>query len=128
MENQTVVVLAIGTCAVGTAQAALDRAVQYVSERSQFGKTLNQFNRVQFKLADMLTELVAARQMVRLAAYHLDNGSPDATTYCAMAKRLATDISFEVANQALYNYMVVMVICTMKFSGSCDFRNKTKIW
>ncbi len=91
----------IGTCAIGTAQAALDRAVQYVGERSQFGKTLNQFQSVQFKLADMLTELVAARQMVRLAAYHLDNGSPDATTYCAMAKRLATDISFEVANQAL---------------------------
>lgn len=89
----------IATCAVGTAQCALDRAVQYVQERSQFGKTLDQFQSVQFKLADMLTQLVSARQMVRLAAYHLDNGSADASTYCAMAKRLATDLSFDVANQ-----------------------------
>lgn len=91
----------IATCAVGTAQCALDRAVQYVGERSQFGKTLDQFQNVQFKLADMLTQLVSARQMVRLAAFHLDNQSPDATTYCAMAKRLATDLSFDIANQAL---------------------------
>jgi len=91
----------IATCAVGTAQAALDRAVQYVQERSQFGKTLDQFQNVQFKLADMLTHLVSARQMVRLAAYHLDSKSPDATAYCAMAKRLATDLSFDIANQAL---------------------------
>lgn len=91
----------IATCAVGTAQAALDRAVQYVQERSQFGKTLDQFQNVQFKLADMLTHLVSARQMVQLAAYHLDSKSPDATAYCAMAKRLATDLSFDIANQAL---------------------------
>ena len=91
----------IATCAVGTAQAALDRAMQYVQERSQFGKTLAHFQSVQFKLADMLTKTVAARQMIRLAAFHLDSGSPDATTYCAMAKRLATDLCFEVANEAL---------------------------
>lgn len=91
----------IATCAVGTAQAALDRAVQYVQERSQFGRTLDKFQNVQFKLADMLTQTVSARQMVRLAAFHLDNRSPDASTYCAMAKRLATDLSFDVANQAL---------------------------
>lgn len=91
----------IATCAVGTAQAALERALQYVQERSQFGKTLDQFQSVQFKLADMLTKTVAARQMVRLAVFHLDSGSPDATTYCAMAKRFATDLCFEVANEAL---------------------------
>lgn len=91
----------IATCAVGTAQCALERAVQYVQERSQFGKTLSQFQSVQFKLADMLAQTVSARQMVRLAAFHLDNKSAEATAYCAMAKRLATDLSFDVANQAL---------------------------
>jgi alkylation response protein AidB-like acyl-CoA dehydrogenase len=70
-------------------------------ERRQFGKPLADFQALQFKLADMATELVAARQMVRLAASRLDAAHPDATTYCAMAKRLATDIGFEVCNQAL---------------------------
>ncbi|HJU50212.1 MAG TPA: acyl-CoA dehydrogenase family protein, partial [Pseudogulbenkiania sp.] len=91
----------IATCAVGTAQAALNAAQRYVQERQQFGHALADFQSVQFKLADMLTELVAARQMVRLAAWKLDSGSPDATAYCAMAKRLATDLAFNVANQAL---------------------------
>lgn len=91
----------IATCAVGTAQAALDRAVQYTQERNQFGKTLDKFQSVQFKLADMLTQVIAARQMVRLAAWHLDQQTDQASAYCAMAKRLATDLSFEVANQAL---------------------------
>ncbi|WP_024303269.1 acyl-CoA dehydrogenase family protein [Pseudogulbenkiania sp. MAI-1] len=91
----------IATCAVGTAQAALNAAQRYVQERQQFGQPLAEFQTVQFKLADMLTELIAARQMVRLAAWKLDSGSPDATAYCAMAKRLATDLSFNVANQAL---------------------------
>lgn len=63
--------------------------------------SLADFQALQFKLADMATELVAARQMVRLAASRLDAAHPDATTYCAMAKRLATDIGFEVCNQAL---------------------------
>jgi alkylation response protein AidB-like acyl-CoA dehydrogenase len=62
---------------------------------------LAEFQALQFKLADMATELVAARQMVRLAASKLDAGDPDATTYCAMAKRFATDVGFEVCNQAL---------------------------
>lgn len=91
----------IATCSVGTAQAALDRAQQHLRSRKQFGQELAQFQALQFKLADMLTELVAARQMVRLAAWKLDTGSADAGTYCAMAKRYATDIGFEVANQAL---------------------------
>lgn len=91
----------IATCSVGTAQAALDRAQAHLNARKQFGKELSQFQALQFRLADMLTELVAARQMVRLAAWKLDVGSADATTYCAMAKRYATDAGFEVANQAL---------------------------
>ncbi|MCD4504038.1 acyl-CoA dehydrogenase family protein [Chromobacterium piscinae] len=91
----------IATCAVGTAQAALNAAQRYVQERQQFGHPLSELQTVQFRLADMLTELVAARQMVRLAAWKLDNASADATAYCAMAKRLATDLSFNIANNAL---------------------------
>lgn len=91
----------IATCAVGTAQAALAAAQRYVQERQQFGQPLAELQNVQFRLADMLTELVAARQMVRLAAWKLDQASPDASAYCAMAKRLATDLSFNVANNAL---------------------------
>ncbi|MEN3032403.1 acyl-CoA dehydrogenase family protein [Chromobacterium amazonense] len=91
----------IATCAVGTAQAALNAAQRYVQERQQFGQPLAELQTVQFRLADMLTELVAARQMVRLAAWKLDNASADATAYCAMAKRLATDLSFNIANNAL---------------------------
>lgn len=91
----------IATCAVGTAQAALEAAMRYVQERQQFGQSLSDFQTVQFRLADMLTELVAARQMVRLAAFKLDAASADATAYCAMAKRFATDLSFNVVNNAL---------------------------
>ncbi|MCV6614127.1 MAG: acyl-CoA dehydrogenase family protein [Cellvibrionaceae bacterium] len=91
----------IATTAVGTAQAALEASSRYMNERSQFGKTLANFQALQFKLADMATELVAARQMVRLAAFKLDQGDPDKTTYCAMAKQFATDISFKVCNEAM---------------------------
>ena len=91
----------IAVCSVGTAQAVLTRAQAYMKERTQFGRELAQFQALQFKLADMLTELVAARQMVRLAAWKLDQESPDATAYCAMAKRFATDVGFNVANDAL---------------------------
>lgn len=91
----------IATCSVGTAQAALTRSQAHLNERTQFGRELAQFQALQFKLADMLTELVAARQMVRLAAWKLDSGSPDATAYCAMAKRFASDAGFKVANDAL---------------------------
>ncbi|WP_230661037.1 acyl-CoA dehydrogenase family protein [Psychrobacter sp. I-STPA10] len=91
----------IGICAVGTAQAALETACAYVQERSQFGKPIAKLQSVQFKLADMLTQTIAARQMIRLAAFKVDQQDPQATTYCAMAKRMATDLSFDVANQAL---------------------------
>jgi alkylation response protein AidB-like acyl-CoA dehydrogenase len=91
----------IATCSVGTAQAALDAAHAYMSERRQFNRPLSDFQALQFKLADMQTELVAARQMVRLAACKLDAKDPNATTYCAMAKRFATDIGFQICNEAL---------------------------
>ncbi|MGR5546661.1 acyl-CoA dehydrogenase family protein [Vibrio sp. PNB22_2_2] len=94
----------IATCSIGTAQQALNHAAQYMQERKQFGKPLAQFQALQFKLADMVTELVAARQLVRYAASKLDRGDPDATTYCAMAKRFATDVGFQVCDQALQLY------------------------
>ncbi len=91
----------IATTAVGTAQAALDASARYVHERQQFGGPISQFQSVQFKLADMTTDLVAARQMVRMAASRLDAQHPEATVYCAMAKRFATDVAFEVCNEAV---------------------------
>ncbi|WP_370298223.1 acyl-CoA dehydrogenase family protein [Pontibacterium sp.] len=91
----------IATCSIGTAQAALNRARDYMHERKQFGKELSNFQALQFKIADMATELVAARQMVRLAASKLDAGHADKTAYCAMAKRFATDVGFNVADEAL---------------------------
>ena len=91
----------IATCSVGTAQQALEDAVAYVTERKQFDSTIADFQNTQFKLADMATELVASRQMIRLAASKLDRDDPQATTYCAMAKRFATDAGFTICNQAL---------------------------
>ena len=91
----------IATCSVGAAQGALKQAQGYMQERKQFGKAIASFQALQFKLADMATELVAARQMVRLAASKLDAGDPNASTYCAMAKRFATDAGFTICNDAL---------------------------
>ncbi|WP_350557610.1 acyl-CoA dehydrogenase family protein [Psychrobacter sp. CAL346-MNA-CIBAN-0220] len=91
----------IGICAVGTAQAALETATNYVKERSQFGSPIATLQSVQFKLADMLTQTVAARQMLYLAANKVDKKDPQASVYCAMAKRLSTDLCFDVANEAL---------------------------
>lgn len=91
----------IATCSVGTAQQALNEAKQYMTERKQFGRSLAQFQALQFKLADMATELVAARQMVRFAAAKLDAQHTEKSAYCAMAKRFATDVGFKVCDQAL---------------------------
>lgn len=91
----------IATCSIGTAQQALNTAMAYMQEREQFGKPIAAFQGLQFKLADMATELVAARQLVRLAAYKLDKNDPEKTAYCAMAKRFATDIGFQVCDAAL---------------------------
>ena len=94
----------IATCSVGTAQAALQSAIEYSQERQQFGRAIADFQATQFKLADMATELVAARQMVRLAAFKLDHKEPEATAFCAMAKRFATDVCFNICNNALQIY------------------------
>jgi alkylation response protein AidB-like acyl-CoA dehydrogenase len=91
----------IGACSVGTARASLDEAKAYVHERKQFGRALADFQATQFKLADMATEVEAARLMIRNAASALDRREPRATMLCAMAKRFASDMGFKVANDAL---------------------------
>lgn len=91
----------IAACSVGTAQAAIEQGQQYIKERNQFGGPLADFQSVQFKLADMSTDLVAARQMVYLAASKFDENSPEKTAYCAMAKRFATDAGFNICNDTL---------------------------
>jgi alkylation response protein AidB-like acyl-CoA dehydrogenase len=91
----------IAACSLGGAVFALDAATTYLATRHQFGKPLAQLQALQFKLADMATELTAARLMVLNAADALDRKAPEATKLCAMAKRFATDACFDVANQAL---------------------------
>ncbi len=91
----------IAACSLGGARACLERALAYVKERRQFGRPLAELQHTQFELADMATELEAARLMVWRAASKLDRGAPDATQACAMAKRLATDVGFRVVNAAL---------------------------
>ncbi|MAB09500.1 isobutyryl-CoA dehydrogenase [Hyphomonas sp.] len=93
--------LNIAASALGGAQLALDKALAYAKERSQFGKAIADFQATQFKLADMETELQAARVMLYEAAGRLDRKDPSATRWCAMAKRFVTDTAFKVANEAL---------------------------
>lgn len=93
--------LNIVACALGGARDALDRALAYVKERKQFGKRIADFQNTQFALADMETELAASRALLHQAARKLDAKTPDATKYCAMAKRFVTDAAFKVADQAL---------------------------
>ena len=91
----------IGACSVGAAWAALDKTRDYMFERQAFGQNLADFQAMQFKIADMATDLEAARLMLYRGADALDRADPNATTYSAMAKRYATDLGFEVCNQAL---------------------------
>jgi alkylation response protein AidB-like acyl-CoA dehydrogenase len=91
----------IAACSLGGARACLDAARMHMGVRKQFGKPLADFQALQFRIADMATELEAARLMVHRAASTLDSRSANATTYCAMAKRFATDIGFNVCNEAL---------------------------
>ncbi len=93
--------LNIAACSLGTANGALKAALNYSNERQAFGKRLNQQQALQFKLADMATELEAARVMLYQAAWKLDHKMPDATRHCAMAKRFVTDTGFNVVNDAL---------------------------
>ena len=91
----------IAACSIGTAQGALDAAIAYMDERKAFGQRLADFQALQFKAADMATNLDAARLMTYRAARSLDAKSPDATLHCAMAKRFATDAGFDICNEAL---------------------------
>jgi alkylation response protein AidB-like acyl-CoA dehydrogenase len=93
--------LNIGACSLGGAQSAIDKAVAYMADRKAFGKKLTEFQALQFRLADMATELEAARTLLWRAAAALDAGDPQATLLCAMAKRFATDTGSRVANDAL---------------------------
>jgi alkylation response protein AidB-like acyl-CoA dehydrogenase len=93
--------LNIAACSLGGAQAAFDKARAYMRERKAFGKALTEFQALQFRLADMATELAAARLFLYAAASAYDNGHPETTMRCAMAKRFVTDVCFNVANDAL---------------------------
>ncbi len=93
--------LNIAACSLGAGQACLDQSIRYMGERKQFGRHLNEFQALQFRIADMATELEAARLMVHKAAALVDDKTVDATRMAAMAKRFATDVGFEVVNQAL---------------------------
>ncbi len=93
--------LNIAACSLGGAQSALDKALAYAAERQAFGKTLDQFQALQFKLADMETELSASRMLLYAAASKLDRKAHDAGKWSAMAKRFVTDTCFDVANEAL---------------------------
>ena len=93
--------LNIAACALGAAQSAFGKTVEYMAERKAFGVTLDQFQALQFRIADSETELQAARALLRQAAWKLDEGHSDATVHCAMAKRFVTDIAFRVTNDCL---------------------------
>ena len=93
--------LNVSACSLGGARACLDAAREHLLERRQFGQLLADFQALRFKLADMAPELEAARLMVRRGAANLDRGDPEATTHCAMAKRVATDAGFHICNDAL---------------------------
>ncbi|MBC6415277.1 MAG: acyl-CoA dehydrogenase family protein [Bdellovibrionales bacterium] len=94
----------IAACSLGAAQSAVKHCQRYMKEREQFGKTLSSFQALRFKIADMVTEVTASRYMVRLAAFKLDQRDFKSPSYCAMAKRLATDLCFQVCNQAIQIY------------------------
>ncbi len=91
----------IAACSLGAAQVCLDITQEYIRTRQQFGKAIAENQALQFQLADMVTELVAARQMVRMAAEAIDTNHAEKTVYCAMAKRFATDAGFDICNQCL---------------------------
>ena len=93
--------LNISACSLGAAQTALDMTLRYMSERKAFGKSIDQFQALQFRLADMEIELQAARTFLRQAAWKLDTGAPDATKFCAMAKKFVTEAGSRTVDQCL---------------------------
>ncbi|WP_425082706.1 acyl-CoA dehydrogenase family protein [Ruegeria profundi] len=93
--------LNIASCSLGAAQAGLNMTLQYMSERKAFGQSIDQFQALQFRLADMEIELQAARTFLRQAAWKLDQGAPDASKFCAMAKKFVTETGSNVVDQCL---------------------------
>ncbi len=93
--------LNISACSLGAAQTALNLTLQYMSERKAFGKSIDQFQALQFRLADLEIELQAARTFLRQAAWKLDTGAADATKFCAMAKKFVTEAGSNIVNQCL---------------------------
>jgi alkylation response protein AidB-like acyl-CoA dehydrogenase len=93
--------LNISACSLGAAQTALNSTLDYMGERKAFGKSINQFQGLQWRLADMEIEMQAARVFLRQAAWKLDTGAPDATKYCAMAKKFVTEVGSKVVDQCL---------------------------
>ena len=93
--------LNIAACSLGAAQTALDQTVAYMGERKAFGKSIDQFQGLQFRLADMEIALQTARVFLRQAAWKLDQKAPDASTHCAMAKKYVTEVGSRVADQCL---------------------------
>ncbi|WP_171180274.1 acyl-CoA dehydrogenase family protein [Ruegeria sp. HKCCD8929] len=93
--------LNISSCSLGAAQTALNLTLQYMSERKAFGTSIDQFQALQFRLADMEIEMQAARTFLRQAAWKLDQGAPDATKFCAMAKKFVTETGSKVVDQCL---------------------------
>jgi alkylation response protein AidB-like acyl-CoA dehydrogenase len=93
--------LNISSCSLGAAQTALNLTLKYMSERKAFGKSIDQFQGLQFRLADMEIELQAARVFLRQAAWKLDQGAPDASKHCAMAKKFVTEAGSKVVDQCL---------------------------
>jgi alkylation response protein AidB-like acyl-CoA dehydrogenase len=91
----------VSACSLGGAQAAIDKAVAYMGERKAFGKLIQEFQALQFRMADMVIELEAARGLLWRAARALDERTPDCIQLCAMAKRFVTDTGFDVANKAM---------------------------
>lgn len=109
--------LNIAATSLGTANAALKTALDYTNIRRAFGKRLNEQQALQFKLADMATELEAARVMLYQAAWKLDQKAPDATKFCAMAKRFVTDTGFHVVNEALQLHGAMGICATIRWSA-----------
>tara|TARA_B110000285_G_scaffold11020_1_gene10978 strand:- start:217 stop:1353 length:1137 start_codon:yes stop_codon:yes gene_type:complete len=93
--------LNISACSLGAAQSALNQTITYMSERKAFGKPINQFQGLQFRLADMQIEMESARTFLRQAAWKLDTGAHDASAFCAMAKKLCTEVGSRTADQCL---------------------------
>ena len=93
--------LNIAACSLGAAQTAIDQTLAYMGERKAFGQPIDQFQGLQFRLADMEIELQAARTFLRQAAWKLDTGAPDATKFCAMAKKFVTEAGSRVVDQCL---------------------------